>query len=170
MTMRPKIPSFSERLRQVSALIRLPSQYGTLLVLAPALWSLFIVSGGRPRAHHLFVFIVGAFLMRSAGCAINDIADRGFDRFVERTKGRPLACGGLGLAEAVAVFVALALLSFALVLTLNRLTIALSFVAIVLAAGYPFVKRVSHFPQTVLGMAFGWGAVMAWAAVSGRVG
>lgn len=108
--------------------------------------------------------------MRSAGCAINDIADRNFDKFVERTSRRPLASGRLGLGTAVMVFVVLALLAFALVLTLNRLTIALSFVAIVLAAGYPFVKRVSHFPQTVLGMAFGWGAVMAWAAVRGEVG
>lgn len=160
--MRSKIQAMSE-------LIRLPSQYGTLLVLAPTLWSLFIASEGRPGAHHLFVFIAGAFLMRSAGCAINDIADRGFDKFVERTKRRPLADGRLGLAEAVLVFVVLSLAAFALVLTLNRLTVALSFVAIALAAGYPFVKRVSHFPQTVLGMAFGWGAVMAWAAVKGNL-
>ncbi len=153
----------------VSELIRLRSQYGTLLVLAPALWSLFIAAGGRPGAHYLIVFIVGAFLMRSAGCAINDIADRRFDGFVERTKTRPLADGSLRPVEAVVVFAVFVLASFALVLTLNRLTIALSFVAIALAAGYPFVKRVSHFPQTVLGMAFGWGAVMAWTSVRGSI-
>lgn len=153
----------------VSDLIRLRSQYGTLLVLAPTLWSLFIAAGGRPGAHYLIVFIVGAFLMRSAGCAINDIADRRFDGAVERTKTRPLVDGTLSFTEAVVIFAVFALVSFALVLTLNRLTIALSFVAIALAAGYPFVKRVSHFPQTVLGMAFGWGAVMAWAAVRGNL-
>lgn len=153
----------------VADLIRLRSQYGTLLVLAPTLWSLFIAAGGRPELHHLLVFIVAAFLMRSAGCAINDIADRRFDGFVERTKTRPLADGRLSVTEAVIIFVAFVLVSFALVLTLNLLTIGLSFVAIALAAGYPFVKRVSHFPQPVLGMAFGWGAVMAWAAVSGSI-
>ncbi len=153
----------------VADLIRLRSQHGTLLVLAPTLWSLFIVSEGRPELHHLLVFIVGAFLMRSAGCAINDIADRRFDGFVERTKTRPLADGRLTVTEATVIFLVFALVSFALVLTLNRLTIGLSFVALALAAGYPFVKRVSHFPQTVLGMAFGWGAVMAWAAVSGSI-
>jgi len=162
ITKRSKVLAFSD-------LIRLPSQYGTLLVLAPTLWSLFIAAGGRPGVHHLIVFIVGAFLMRSAGCAINDIADRRFDGFVERTKMRPLTDGSLRLGEAVVVFAVFALVSFALVLTLNRLTIALSFVAIALAAGYPFVKRVSHFPQTVLGMAFGWGAVMAWTAARGSI-
>jgi 4-hydroxybenzoate polyprenyltransferase len=158
------------KVKAFSDLIRLRSQYGTLLVLAPTLWSLFIASGGRPSAHHLFVFIVGAFFMRSAGCAVNDIADRGIDGRVERTSHRPLVSGRLGLGSAIVAFVVLALFAFALVLTLNRLTIALSFVAIILAAGYPFVKRVSHFPQTVLGMAFGWGAVMAWTAVTGEIG
>ncbi len=153
----------------VADLIRLRSQYGTLLVLAPTLWSLFIASGGRPELHHLLVFVIGAFLMRSAGCAINDIADRHVDGSVDRTKTRPLADGRLTVTEAVIIFAAFVIVSFALVLTLNRLTIGLSFVALALAAGYPFVKRVSHFPQTVLGMAFGWGAVMSWAAAIGSI-
>lgn len=160
----------TEKFRAVSDLIRLPKQQGTLLVLWPTLWSLFIASNGRPSMKHLAVFILGTFLMRSAGCAINDIADRNFDPFVERTKTRPLANGRLNVREALFVFSALSLLAFVLVLFLNAFTVMLSFVGIALASAYPFVKRVSHFPQTVLGMAFGWGAVMAWSAVHGTVG
>ncbi|MBI5598376.1 MAG: 4-hydroxybenzoate octaprenyltransferase [Deltaproteobacteria bacterium] len=158
------------KLTAVSDLIRLPKQYGTAFVLLPTLWALFMASGGRPSPKHLFVFIAGAFLMRSAGCAINDIADRRFDRMVERTKARPIAGGRLSVAEAAMVFLTLSFLAFMLVLTLNRLTVLLSFAAIALASVYPFVKRVSYFPQVFLGMAFGWGAVMAWAAVTGSVG
>ncbi len=150
-------------------LIRLPKQYGTLLVLWPTLWSLFLASHGMPAVKLLFIFIIGTFLMRSAGCVINDIADRKFDPLVERTRSRPLAAGTLELKEALAAFVVLASLAFILVLFLNRLTIALSFIGIALAVVYPFVKRVSHLPQTVLGMAFGWGAVMAWSAVNNNV-
>jgi len=150
-------------------LIRLPRQYGTLLVLWPTLWSLFLASKGLPEARYLIIFIVGTFLMRSAGCVINDIADRKFDPLVERTRMRPLAVGTLNVREALAAFIVLASLAFILVLFLNRLTIALSFVGIALAVVYPFVKRVSHLPQTVLGMAFGWGAVMAWSAVNNTI-
>jgi 4-hydroxybenzoate polyprenyltransferase len=107
--------------------------------------------------------------MRSAGCAINDIADRGFDRYVERTRARPLACGALAVREALLVFALLCSLSLLLVLELNFLTIGLAFAGVALAAIYPFVKRISHFPQTVLGIAFGWGAVMAWSAVKGSI-
>ncbi len=147
-------------------LIRLPRQYGTLLVLWPTLWSLFLASRGLPRPKLLFIFIAGTFLMRSAGCVVNDIADRKFDPLVERTRNRPLASGDLTVREAAVAFVVLSSLAFILVLFLNRLTIALSFVGIGLAVVYPFVKRVSHLPQAVLGMAFGWGAVMAWSAVN----
>ncbi len=150
-------------------LIRLPRQYGTLLVLWPTLWSLFLASKGLPEARYLIIFIVGTFLMRSAGCVINDIADRKFDPLVERTRMRPLAVGTLNVREALAAFIVLASLAFILVLFLNRLTIALSFVGLALAVVYPFVKRVSHLPQTVLGMAFGWGAVMAWSAVNNTI-
>lgn len=159
-----------EKLHAISDLIRLPKQQGTLLLLWPAMWSLFIASGGAPGLKFLFIFIAGTFLMRSAGCAINDIADRNFDPFVERTRARPLASGRLNVKEAALVFSALSLLAFALVLQLNRLTILLSFAGLALAGAYPFVKRFSHFPQVVLGMAFGWGAVMAWSAVRGEVG
>lgn len=158
-----------KKLSAVSDLIRLPKQQGTLLVLWPTLWSLFIASNGAPEFKHLVIFILGTFIMRSAGCAINDIADRNFDPFVERTRSRPLANGRLKVREAALIFAALSALAFALVLFLNPLTIMLSFIGIMLAGAYPFVKRYSHFPQVVLGMAFGWGAVMAWSAVRGTV-
>lgn len=162
--------TFTIKLIAVSDLIRLPKQYGTLLLLWPTLWSLFIASNGRPTVKHLLIFILGTFLMRSAGCAINDIADRNFDGHVERTRNRPLANGRLKLKEALFVFASLSLLAFVLVLFLNRLTIILSFAGITLATIYPFIKRVSHLPQAFLGMAFGWGAVMAWSAVTGTIG
>ncbi len=158
-----------KKLEAVFDLIRLPKQQGTLLVLWPTLWSLFMASDGRPSLKHLVIFVLGTFLMRSAGCAINDIADRRFDGFVERTKTRPIASGRLNVKEALFVFIALSLLAFILVLFLNPLTILLSVAGIILASLYPFVKRFSHFPQTVLGMAFGWGAIMAWSAVKGTV-
>lgn len=160
----------SQKLSAISDLIRLPKQYGTMLVLWPTLWSLLIASGGRPSAKHIVIFILGAFLMRSAGCAINDIADRNFDPRVERTRTRPLANGRLNVKEALLVFIVLSSLAFILVLFLNTLTVLLSIAGVLLAATYPFIKRVSHLPQMVLGMAFGWGAVMAWSAVTGGLG
>lgn len=160
----------TRKLKAAGALIRLSRQYGTLLVLWPTLWSLVLASGGRPSVKHLLIFLVGTFLMRSAGCAINDIADRGFDAHVERTAMRPLPSGELTVREALFIFAALCLLSFALVLFLNRLTVILSFGGVALAVTYPFVKRVSHLPQAFLGIAFGWGAIMAWSAVTGAVG
>ncbi len=162
MTMRDKI-------RAVADLIRLSKQYGTLLLLLPTLWSLMLASEGRPPLHILLIFIAGTFLMRSAGCVANDMADMDFDRFVERTKDRPLASGRLTRKEAFGVFLLLSLLAFFLVLLLNRLTVMLSFVAIALATLYPFMKRITHLPQLFLGCAFGWGAVMAWAAVRNTV-
>jgi 4-hydroxybenzoate polyprenyltransferase len=157
------------KLEAISDIIRLRKQYGTVLLLCPTLWSLFIVSDGSPALKHLVIFVLGTFLMRSAGCVINDIVDRKVDFFVERTKERPLPSGRLKLREAVMVFFVFTLLAFALVLMLNTLTVILSFAAIALAVIYPLVKRVSHLPQMVLGMAFGWGAVMAWSAVAGTV-
>ncbi len=159
----------TKKLAAVSDLIRLSKQYGTLLLLWPALWSLFMASGGRPSARLLVIFILGAFLMRSAGCAINDIADRNIDTLVERTRTRPLASNRLGVGAALLVFLALLALAFTLALFLNTLTILLSLVALVLAGVYPFVKRVSHLPQAFLGIAFGWGAIMAWSAVHNTV-
>lgn len=160
----------SKKISAVSDLIRLKKQYGTALLLSPALWSLFLASSGIPPLKLLLIFTLAAFLMRSAGCAINDFADRGFDAFVERTKGRPIVDGRLDKKEALAVFAVLSLLAFSLVLFLNAFTIALSLVAILLAIIYPFVKRVSFFPQVFLGAAFGWGAIMAWSAVRGTIG
>lgn len=157
------------KLSAISDLVRLPKQQGTLLLLWPTMWSLFIASGGAPSLKYILIFTAGAFLMRSAGCAINDLADRKFDPEVERTRTRPLANGRLKPSEAIVVFAVLCLLAFVLVLQLNRLTVMLSLAALALAAVYPFVKRVSHFPQVVLGMAFGWGAVMAWSAVRGEL-
>lgn len=158
-----------EKLKAISDLIRLDRQYGTLLLMMPALWSLFLASSGRPSLRHLLIFVSGAFIMRSAGCVINDMADRNFDRFVERTRERPLASGRLSMKEAYAVLVVLLGIALILVLMLNPLSILLSFMALILAGIYPFAKRHIHFPQLFLGAAFGWGAVMAWAAVRDEV-
>jgi len=159
-----------KKLTAAGRLIRISRQYGTLLVLWPTLWSLVMASGGRPALKHLLIFIIGTFLMRSAGCAINDIADRKFDGHVERTASRPLPAGELTVAEALFIFGILCVLAFALVLFLNRFTIILSVGGIGLAVVYPFIKRVSHWPQAALGMAFGWGAIMAWSAVNNSLG
>ncbi|MCK5236869.1 MAG: 4-hydroxybenzoate octaprenyltransferase [Deltaproteobacteria bacterium] len=161
--------AINRKFTAITELIRFKKQYGTILLLSPALWSLFIASEGRPEAWLVFVFVAGAFLMRSAGCAINDIADRNLDKLVERTRTRPLPTERLSVVEATVVFSILVLISFALVLTLNTFTIKLSVMAIVLAVIYPFIKRISHLPQAFLGIAFGWGAVMAWGAVAGEV-
>lgn len=157
------------KVRAVFDLIRLDKQYGTLLLMMPTLWSLFLASNGKPSLKHLIIFVIGSFITRSAGCVINDIADRNFDPFVERTKGRPLASGRLKVKEAFAVLSVLLLIALALVLMLNTLAFLLSFVAIALTAIYPFTKRYIQLPQLFLGAAFGWGAVMAWAAVRNEV-
>ena len=157
------------KLKAIFELIRFDKQYGTILLLMPTLWSLFLASGGKPSYIHLFIFISGSFIMRSAGCVINDMADRNFDRYVERTRERPLASGRLSMIEAGAVLFILLLISLILVLMLNPLCIKLSFVALVLTAIYPFTKRYVQLPQLFLGAAFGWGAVMAWAAVRNEV-
>ncbi len=158
-----------EKLKAVCDLLRIDKQYGTFLLMMPALWSLVMASEGRPSLKHLFIFVFGSFIMRSAGCVINDMADRRFDRFVERTRERPLASGRLTMKEASAVLIALLLIALALVLVLNRLSIMLSLVALLLTCLYPFTKRFVDTPQLVLGTAFGWGAVIAWAAVRNEV-
>ena len=157
------------RLRDYALLLRLHRPIGIFLLLWPVLWALWLASNGQPSPWVLTVFVVGTVLMRSAGCAINDYADRDFDPQVERTRDRPLAAGRVSPREAVALFVVLALSAFALVLTLNGLTIALSFVGALLAASYPFMKRYTHLPQFYLGAAFGWGVPMAWAAQTGAI-
>lgn len=153
----------------ISDLIRLPKQYGTALLLCPTLWSLFLVFDGKPNWKILFIFIAGCFLMRSAGCAVNDIADRDFDKNVARTKLRPVASKRLTVPEAITVFIVLTLTALLLVLMLNSFTVKLSLVALALAIIYPFVKRHSHFPQVFLGTAFGFGAIMSWSAVSSEI-
>ena len=158
-----------ENVKSILDLIRLDKQYGTLLLLMPTLWSLFLASGRIPSLRFLCIFISGSFIMRSAGCVINDMADRNLDRFVERTRERPLASGKLAVKEAYAVLTILLVIAFILVMMLNRLSIVLSLVALILAAIYPFTKRYIQLPQFILGAAFGWGAVMAWAAVRNEV-
>ncbi|MCL4746300.1 MAG: 4-hydroxybenzoate octaprenyltransferase [Burkholderiaceae bacterium] len=146
-------------------LVRLHRPIGILLLLWPTLCALWIASGGFPAPYLLFAFVTGTVLMRSAGCAINDWADRDFDRHVARTRDRPLTSGLVRPWEAVAVFVALSLMSLALIAPLNRLTWALAFVAAFLAVSYPFTKRFLALPQAYLGVAFGFGIPMAFAAV-----
>ena len=150
-------------------LLRLHRPIGTLLLLWPTLWALWVASRGAPPGYELFAFCLGTLLMRSAGCAINDWADRDFDRHVERTRDRPLTAGLLRPREALGLFAALSLLSLLLVLPMNRLTWALAAVAAFLAASYPFTKRFLAIPQAYLGIAFGFGIPMAYAAIQGAL-
>ncbi|HEX7043557.1 MAG TPA: 4-hydroxybenzoate octaprenyltransferase [Burkholderiales bacterium] len=152
------------RLRDYASLMRIDRPIGTLLLLWPTLWALWFAAGGVPDLHILAVFVVGTFLMRSAGCVINDYADRDFDPYVARTRDRPLAARRITTREALVLFVVLSLVAFALVLTLNRLTILLAVAGAFLATSYPFLKRWTHLPQFYLGVAFGWGIPMAFAA------
>lgn len=145
-------------------LMRLDRPIGILLLMWPTLSALWIAAEGRPDPLVLVVFVLGVIIMRSAGCAINDFADRNVDGMVWRTNSRPLATGELKARHAVMAFVLMALLSLGLVLLLNTLTILLSLVALVLAASYPFMKRYTYLPQLFLGMAFGWAIPMAFAA------
>ena len=157
--------AFARRLDAYWRLVRLDKPIGTLLLLWPTLWAVWLASDGRPEVSVVLIFSLGTLLMRSAGCAINDFADRNFDAQVERTRARPLATGEIGPAEALAVAAALALAAFGLVLLLNPLAIKLSFVALIVAASYPFTKRFFWFPQAYLGVAFGFGIPLAYAAV-----
>lgn len=150
-------------------LTRLDRPIGILLLLWPTLMALWIAAEGIPDFKLLLIFTLGVVLMRSAGCAINDFADREVDGGVWRTENRPLATGVLKPWQALTTFVGLALLAFFLVLQLNQLTIYLSLVAVVLAIAYPFMKRYTYLPQLVLGMAFGWAIPMAFAAQTGSV-
>ena len=145
-------------------LTRMNRPIGILLLLWPTLTALWIAAGGLPDIQILLIFIAGVVLMRAAGCAINDYADRHVDGQVWRTENRPLATGALTAKQAVMTFVVLAFVAFILVLQLNRFTIALSLIAVLLAAIYPFMKRFTYLPQLVLGMAFGWAIPMAFAA------
>ncbi|HYH41822.1 MAG TPA: 4-hydroxybenzoate octaprenyltransferase [Burkholderiales bacterium] len=158
-----------ERLNAYERLLRLDKPVGVLLLLWPCLWGLWFAAYGVPDLDILLVFVVGTILVRSAGCAINDFADRDFDPHVERTQGRPLAARAIRPWEAIALAAILFLVAFALVLRMNRLTIQLSAVALALAVIYPFLKRKFSFPQAWLGIAFGFSIPMAYAAQYGKL-
>jgi 4-hydroxybenzoate polyprenyltransferase len=155
------------RLALYLQLIRWDRPAGWLLLLWPTLSALWIAAGGFPGWHLVLVFTLGTVLMRSAGCCINDVADREFDKHVKRTAQRPVTSGAVSVAEALWLGAGLALLAFALVLTTNRLTIALSFAALLVTVVYPYSKRIVSMPQAVLGVAFSFGIPMAFAAVRG---
>ena len=159
----------ADRIRLYLDLIRWDRPAGWLLLLWPSLAALWIAAGGWPGWHLLVVFTLGTILMRSAGCCINDVADRDFDRHVKRTAQRPVTSGRIGSREALAVGAVLALLAFLLVLTTNRVAVAWSFAALVVALAYPYAKRVVSMPQAVLGVAFSFGIPMAFAAVQQQV-
>ncbi len=154
------------RLKNYLALIRFDRPIGTYLLLWPTLWALWIAAEGVPPWHLLLIFSLGTFLMRSAGCVINDLADRKLDGAVARTQQRPLVTGAISTNEALAIFASLTLLAFVLVLFTNTMTIMLSFGGVALASCYPYMKRHTHLPQLVLGAAFSWGIPMAFAAVN----
>ena len=158
-----------QRLYDYARLIRLDKPIGTLLLLWPTYWALWLSNQGMPPLDLLMIFTLGTFLMRSAGCAINDYADRDFDRHVERTKNRPITSGQISGTEAVLIAALLALLSFGLIQPLNLLTKQLSVFAIIVAAIYPFTKRFFAMPQAVLGIAFGFGIPMVYAASQNQV-
>jgi len=158
-----------QRMNAYERLLRLDKPIGALLLLWPTLWALWLASRGWPSFDLLAIFVVGTFVMRSAGCAINDFADRNFDPHVERTRTRPLAAREIEPREALALAGILSLAAFALVLYLNRMAVLLSFAGLAIAASYPFAKRFLPLPQAYLGIAFGFGIPMAYAAADQRL-
>jgi len=160
---------FENRLREYALLMRLDKPIGAFLLLWPTLWALWLAGQGQPARGVVVIFVLGVFLMRSAGCVINDIADRNFDPYVARTRQRPLAARRIAVREAVVVLIVLCLTAFALASLLNTLTVLLSLPALALAISYPFMKRFHHLPQVHLGAAFGWSIPMAFAALTGAV-
>jgi len=162
-------PHWRVKIKLYWSLVRGDRPIGWLLLLWPTWWALWLAADGMPPLWTLVVFSLGVWLTRSAGCILNDYADRWLDPQVERTRERPLATGAVKGREALILCALLLLLAFALVLTMNRLTVLMSFVAVALAASYPYLKRYTHLPQVYLGMTFGWGIPMAFAAVLGEV-
>lgn len=159
----------AKKLDAYERLMRLDKPIGILLLLWPTLWALWIAGNGHPPWQTVLIFVIGTILMRSAGCVMNDVADRNYDGLVERTQLRPLATGEATVKEALILAVSLSLVAFVFVLFLNQLTIYLSFAALFLAATYPLTKRFLAIPQAYLGIAFGFGIPMAFAAVTGAV-
>ena len=160
------IKRLMQRLSVYERLMRLDKPIGILLLLWPTLWALWLAGEGHPGGLVVWIFVLGTVLMRSAGCVMNDLADRNFDGQVRRTRLRPLAAGEIGAHEALALAAFLSLLAFGLVLFLNHLTVWLSLAALLLAASYPFTKRFFSIPQAYLGLAFGFGIPMAYAALT----
>jgi 4-hydroxybenzoate polyprenyltransferase len=166
----PWFHRLGRRVQEYGRLARLDRPIGTWLLLWPALWALWIAGGGRPHPEVLGIFVLGVFVMRAAGCIINDFADRDIDPYVKRTRDRPLAARRVSPAEALSLFVGLMLVALWLVTRLNRLTLELAVVGAVLTASYPFVKRFFPLPQLYLGLSFGgWSIPMAFAAQDGQV-
>lgn len=165
----PPIDNQGSKFSALLRLIRWDRPIGSLLLLWPTLWGLWIAAEGVPSVDLLVIFGVGTFLMRSAGCIINDLADRDFDGGVTRTRGRPLVTGEVTAMEALAFFFVLCLLAFGLVLMTNLLTVLLSVPALLIASSYPLMKRYTHLPQVVLGIAFSWSIPMAFAAQRGEL-
>lgn len=162
-------PGWRKKADCYGRLARLNKPIGILLLLWPSYWGLWFAAEGFPDIHIFVVFTLGVILMRSAGCVLNDIADRNFDKQVDRTRSRPIATGEVSPKEALIVALSIIFVAFLLVLTLNALTVQLAFVAVVLAGIYPFMKRYTYLPQFVLGLAFGWSIPMAFAAQTGNV-
>jgi len=162
-------PTFAQKWQGFKQITRMDKPIGTYLLLWPTYWALWLASDGIPKFHLLFVFSLGVFLMRSAGCVINDFADRKVDGEVERTKNRPLVSGWLTSNDALFIFAMLSAAAFGLVMSLHTYTIQLSFFALALAIFYPFMKRYTQLPQVVLGAAFSWGMIMAFAEAYGRI-
>jgi len=158
-----------ERLKQYAYLLRLHKPIGTLLLLWPTLWALWLAGGGPPASRLLFLFVSGVVVMRAAGCIMNDFADRHYDGQVQRTAYRPLASGKISLAEAGTFLVLLGSLALGLALQFNSLTLRCAFVGAAVAAIYPFMKRFTYLPQVGLGVAYAWGVPMAFAAVQGQL-
>jgi len=164
-----RLPHYRERLYQYALLARFHRPIGALLLLWPTMWALWIAAEGVPAFSLIFIFFAGVFVMRGAGCVMNDIADREFDRYVERTRERPLVTGAVSLREAGILIVSMLAIALILVSFLNALALKLAFVGLLLAISYPFIKRVTYMPQFYLGLAFGWGIPMAFAAQTDTV-
>ncbi|MHB8424179.1 MAG: 4-hydroxybenzoate octaprenyltransferase [Gammaproteobacteria bacterium] len=163
------LPFLGRRASAYLRLMRLHRPIGSFLLLWPTLWALWLASDGHPTPKLFTIFVVGVFVMRSAGCIMNDFADRNFDPHVMRTRERPLATREVNVWEAMALFVILCLVALGLVLLLNRLTLELALIGLALVISYPFMKRYTYLPQPYLGLAFGWGIPMAYAAVTNQV-
>jgi len=159
----------SDRLHAYTRLMRLDRPIGTFLLLWGTLWALWIAGAGSPEPRIVVIFVVGVLVMRSAGCVMNDYADRDFDPHVARTRSRPIASGAVSPREALVLLAVLGAVAFGLVLMLNRMSIALSLAGAALALTYPFMKRFTHWPQIHLGLAFGWAVPMAFAALTNSV-